>query len=366
MKLLFVCGCLEPGKDGVGDYTCRLGGELYRQGNQVSVIALNDSYIQEELFRLQIIEDLPIPTLRIPTTYPSNNRFNRAKKWIDEFQPDWISLQFVPFSFQKHGLPFNLARNLKRIIGSTKIHIMFHELWVGIHGKTTKKQALLGFIQKLNIMCLNTILQPKILTTSNSIYKSKLHNDKAVILSLFGNIPISNNESYLQPNNKILTVVHFGTFTNCIADFIQQVEAIQQIAVSKNSNLKFILLGNGGAHKKKYLDTLKRMLGSEAINDMGMLSSEEISQYLLRADIGISRADYDIVGKSGSTLAMIEHGLPVLLRGERPKQVHNELKNLQELLFFCDDTPHNIPKKKKPKSLILEVSLHFSELLVKS
>ena len=32
MKIVFICGCLEPGKDGVGDYTRRLSAELIDHG----------------------------------------------------------------------------------------------------------------------------------------------------------------------------------------------------------------------------------------------------------------------------------------------------------------------------------------------
>jgi hypothetical protein len=33
MKLLFLRGSIEPGKDGVGDYTCRLCGALIAEGH---------------------------------------------------------------------------------------------------------------------------------------------------------------------------------------------------------------------------------------------------------------------------------------------------------------------------------------------
>jgi hypothetical protein len=41
MKLLFITGCLEPGKDGVGDYTRELATECARRGHAVFLISLN-------------------------------------------------------------------------------------------------------------------------------------------------------------------------------------------------------------------------------------------------------------------------------------------------------------------------------------
>src|ERR1022692_2576923 len=46
------------------------------------------------------------------------------------FNPNWVSLQFVPFGFHPKGLPFGLPRHLMSIIGSRPLHWMFHELWV--------------------------------------------------------------------------------------------------------------------------------------------------------------------------------------------------------------------------------------------
>lgn len=42
MKFLFICGSLEPGKNGVGDYTRRLAGECIRMGHDAMILALDE------------------------------------------------------------------------------------------------------------------------------------------------------------------------------------------------------------------------------------------------------------------------------------------------------------------------------------
>ena len=44
MNILFICGSAEPGKDGVGDYTRRLCGELLRTGHRTRILALCDNH----------------------------------------------------------------------------------------------------------------------------------------------------------------------------------------------------------------------------------------------------------------------------------------------------------------------------------
>ena len=61
MKIIFLCGSLEPGRDGVGDYVLLLSGELVRQGHQASIIALNDVYLQEEYFGYKETNGISLP-----------------------------------------------------------------------------------------------------------------------------------------------------------------------------------------------------------------------------------------------------------------------------------------------------------------
>ena len=44
MKILFICGTFENGKDGVGDYTKRLAKEIIDYGHSVHIIAIHDKF----------------------------------------------------------------------------------------------------------------------------------------------------------------------------------------------------------------------------------------------------------------------------------------------------------------------------------
>lgn len=105
MKILFICGSLEPGCDGVGDYTRRLAGELIRQGNEVQIIALNDKNVTAVTYQVQEDDITSITCLRLPQNISWNYRMNEAGVFSDAFNPGWLSLQYVPFAFQDKGLP---------------------------------------------------------------------------------------------------------------------------------------------------------------------------------------------------------------------------------------------------------------------
>src|SRR5690606_16837539 len=139
-------------------------------------------------------------------------RLLRAQCFIDNFNPDWLSLQFVPFSFNKKGLPLGLAGKLKKLGKDRSWHIMFHELWVGMIHTTSIRRKALSLIQRKLIKHLADTLKPNIIHTHTHIYKIKLA-EKGIIASLmplFGNIPVSDklNQKWL-PTNNVKYIVFF-------------------------------------------------------------------------------------------------------------------------------------------------------------
>ena len=65
MNIAFICGSLEPGKDGVGDYLQRLGLELLQQGHKVSLIAIHDHFVVEDNLEPQDTVDLTFSIIRL-------------------------------------------------------------------------------------------------------------------------------------------------------------------------------------------------------------------------------------------------------------------------------------------------------------
>src|SRR4051812_28350202 len=217
MKITFLCGSLEPGRDGVGDYTRRLAIELSKKGHEVSAIALNDPYVNELFTGYQPLENNNLLVLRIPSPWPATRRFSKAKEWIDTMNVEWLSLQYVPFSFHLKGLPFGLSK-LMRELGEGRLwHIMFHELWVGMNKEATVKLIWWGRLQRYLIKNLIAHLSPKVIHTQTRYYQAQLAKlgCNAEYLPLFTNIPKlignSNNFNIKQMRPKAISFVHFGS-----------------------------------------------------------------------------------------------------------------------------------------------------------
>src|SRR5215472_14761109 len=95
-KIMLVCGGLEPGRDGVGDYCRRLAAELTRLGISCSILALNDGYATSEI---RASSEGPVRLIRLPSALSHAAKLACARAAIADFDPDWISLQFVSYGF---------------------------------------------------------------------------------------------------------------------------------------------------------------------------------------------------------------------------------------------------------------------------
>ena len=107
MRIAFICGSIEPGRDGVGDYTRRLAAECIRQGHECRMVSLRDrgKYGSE----MQECEGVQIACLRCPASMAGEERIRQAREFLDAFQPDCISLQFVPYAFHPKGIAWRVA-----------------------------------------------------------------------------------------------------------------------------------------------------------------------------------------------------------------------------------------------------------------
>ena len=121
LKIHLVAAALPPALDGIGDYSARLAAELAQIASVKVLTAQPDP--------------AAIPGVTVETVFSVQNPrsvWNLARQ-IEADPPDWVLLQYNPFSYGKWGLnlPLPLAmRRIKRRCPATKIAVMVHETFV--------------------------------------------------------------------------------------------------------------------------------------------------------------------------------------------------------------------------------------------
>ncbi len=316
MTILFLCGSLAPGQDGVGDYTRRLAGELVRQGHKAGVVALNDRLTDRVEDTVQNTDGVTVPVLRLPAAMQSKERYARAGKYIEVFNPEWLSLQYVPFSFHIKGLPWMLGRELARIGKGRKWHIMFHELWVGIKVTDNLKYRLWGYLQRQILINLVNNLKPKIINTQTPLYYSLLDKAriKSNLLPLFSNISFSStsNTNFIEKNYQVSTeivLLFFGTIHSCtiIEEFLSELYLFQQ---KQNRKIIIKAIGRNGNEINKWQKAALSIGVNLVI--MGEQPEHIIAKELQLASIGVSTTALPMIQKSGTVAAMRECKMPVI------------------------------------------------------
>ena len=282
MNLHFIIGSYRPGKCGISDYVSLLSSRIKIYGVTPEIIEFRN-YSGRSF--LKKIEDLP--------------------------HKDLLSIQFAPYSFSPIGLAGPSLLNLGRIIRNRKVHIMFHEIWIGAYRNASWKEKVLGFCQKKGVLKFLHIVQPEWITASNAaaLYLLGREGVKVRYQYLFGNMPFTFTNT--KKNNQTCKIAFFGT---PYQKFPYELLAEKLKTLFEITRQKIELRIIGRQRDKTGLAEILKIAQKHQFttSETGELSSDKISIELQTCSIGVSTTPYDVLGKSGATAAMLEHGLPVI------------------------------------------------------
>jgi len=294
LKICFITSQKESKQCGISDYVELLAKELEKLGQEVEQYFIHKD--SEEL------TDLP--------------------------NADVYSIQFAPYAYANNGMPKTILNSLAKELCDKNVHLNFHEIWVGAYPRSNWKERGIGWLQKNLILCFINKCKPAWITSSNAAALDRLKQlgVPSIFLYLFGNIPYS-AISKATTNRQTLKVAFFGTpyanFPyNKIGNFFS--------TLSKTSGKKLEMILIGRQREDAGADHLYSLCKKNMflIERTGELSTDLISEKLQECSLGVSTTPFDVIGKSGATAAMIEHGLPVL--------AYDDGDTPQESLFIPD------------------------------
>ena len=320
MKIVFLCSSLAAGRDGVGDYVRQLAASCTAAGHVCLLIAAHDRHL----------------AVSSPLHHQGNEvRFSAGLAWsrraglladlLREFDPHWVSWQLVPYGFHPKGILPKGCFALADVARFWPNHVMLHELWLGLARSDRLRLRLVGTLQRRKLLGFLEQLKPTSLHTTNSAYQLALARRgwPADILPLFGNIPIASVKPEIAhatlaelagaplPAAPRYVGVIFGTIHpqwNPEATM----RWLQTAAQSSGRAICLLAVGRAGAHGTKLLKQLVRDSAAIRVIEVGPQPPETVSHLLHAVDFGLATHPWALLGKSGTTVALLEHGLPVL------------------------------------------------------
>lgn len=320
MKLLFICGSLEPGRDGVGDYCILMARALRDLGVECALLAINDAHLRPA--------DGPIaqgtlegtPFLRLAAGTEWRERAEPAKKFVDRFQPAWVSVQFVCYAFHPRGFASGLGPQIASIAGSARVHVMFHEIWIGDARQYGLVDRAVGLLQKRCIRHLVRTLHPASMHTSNAVYQHLL----AGIGVHAGRLPLPGNITICEPAPGTPATIRTHGSREWVAGIFGSIhprwsaepwlDALCATAVKDGRPLIIAHFGEPGAAGREVWDRVASSYAQRAkFILLGRKSAREISLLLQEIDFGLATSPWHLIEKSGATAAFLDHGVPVLV-----------------------------------------------------
>ncbi len=321
MNILLLTKFYPPDTDGVGDHSFHLKKHLERQQPSINVFLATSENSERYL-----------PADRLyPFRYWNKREFQGLRRFIESNRIGKILVQYVPYSFNRYGVPLRFLFLLKNAVPeNAELNFIIHESRIRII--PWQKYAVIGIGQALALKIIYSIAARII--TSNPLYSKLIHKvdpqRKIHIIPVGSNINSGETAALDRRSTEHFTICSFGR------SFTSAAEILQAVKRASNSipNLRMIFIGSIRSGERKAIFRHAQALGiAESVQMTGRISTGEIRRMLHDADLYIMREGPCINQWRGTSLrngtlaAALEAGLPVI--GYRGAITNIQLLNLR-------------------------------------
>ncbi|MEQ1747630.1 MAG: glycosyltransferase family 4 protein [Saprospiraceae bacterium] len=305
MRIAFLTNHFPPAIDGVGDYTCHLAAALARQGQSVHIFC-----------RRQENVDTPAGTQVHAVAADWGWRsFRQVFRQIRQVRPDWVFVQYVPYGFQKHGLPLPLVWLLFCLkIRGLRAAVVFHEFFNG-NGLRSPRHAPVAAAQFLIGKSLAALADRAVVSNDAVARQLRAGKTKTVRIPVGANFFPENTVRLPRKHGpaRIVSIGGGAHRNRLLADVLALLVHRYGMA-----NCDLVLAGKAETAFANQLRSRARLLGVEKnLTITGLLNAAEMGRLLESATIlllldTVERGIGGLAPKSGAAAAAWAFGLPLL------------------------------------------------------
>ena len=245
---------------------------------------------------------------------------------MEQQQPGFVIVRFIPYSLNPKGIVWKASGSLPKILRGLAVIWLVDEIWLG---EGSIKHRLTGTLQRYSILRLLKGVKSRRVYTNNRFNTKRLreYGVDAETFRLFGNIPVIAPDDGewlyrelekagvpITPENRgeWLVLGNFGVFHSDWqpAAFFSE---LRDRARQHGRQVAIVGIGSLGAYRDYWQEVAKTWGGDFRFVHFGLREEAEISLFLQSVDFGITTNPYHLVGKSGTCMAMLDHGLPLLV-----------------------------------------------------
>ena len=318
LKIHIIAAALPPQMDGIGDYTALLATEL---AHSATVTVLTASKTPDAIRRVGIQTVFSVQEPR--------SVWNLAEH-ISTDKPDWVLLQYNPFSYGRWGLNLHLPEVIHTIKQKTKIAVMVHETFTPIFNL---QSAVMNLWQRRQFQRLGDCADVLFYSTecARHLYPSRFPKSRRFHLPVGSNIPfvpISKFQARAELNISDDTFVLglFGTSHRS-----RMLTRVSDAALTvRQAGKKPLVLSLGPD-----ADAIKQALHGFPVCAEGPLPGEEISRRMAAMDLYLTPFTDGISTRRGTLICGLQHGLPIV--GTSGSSTDSRLKSENGRSFLLAD-----------------------------
>jgi glycosyltransferase involved in cell wall biosynthesis len=297
LKVHIIAPALPPKLDGIGDHSARLAINLTAVGADVTLLSPWDGPSADVIAGVRVL--------------PSFSPEVRRSVWnltevIAAEKPDWVLLQYNPFSYGRRGLNLSLPRAfpaMRRRSPTTRLALFVHEESVPAD---TLKQAVMATWQRWQFARLaqaaNVIFaSSEIVTRTN---QRRFPGKPIIHMPVGSNMPrvnIGRSEARARLGIEDGAGV-LGMFGSAYSRLVQPMRHALDAAAAAGLNPMLLYIGSDNAE-------IRQAIGGHRLIADGPLPADEVSRRLSAVDVYLGGFDDGVSTRRGSWLAALQHGL---------------------------------------------------------
>ena len=330
MSLPSCCLVSHTLQQGVGpaDANRLLAAELAKRGHRVSLCGLNDPAAPAVRAEEMDICGTPLPALHIPQAMGWDERGKAFGGFLEEQRPDFTIVRFIPYSLNPKGIVWKASDTLSKVLRGMAVIWLVDEIWLR-EGSASLKHRMVGALQRYSILRLLKGVKSRRIYTNNR-FNTRMLRQRGVdaeTLRLFGNIPVVAPDggewlfhefrkagAPITPENRgqWLVLGNFGVFHSDWepAAFLSE---LRDRARQHGRQVCIAGIGGLGGYEDHWRNVAKTWSGDFRFLHFGRRKEAEVSHFLQSVDFGLTTNPFHLVGKSGTCMAMLDHGLPILV-----------------------------------------------------
>lgn len=297
MKIAVLVAQLPPELDAVGQYAARLAVGLQARRHEVSLLTQN-RYVSD-----------PIPGVEIiPCFAPMEPAsVSGIADWVQANRPDWLVVQYNPFSYGRRGFNLELPRRLRALRRSApevRVALMAHEMYVPVENLRFAVMALWQRWQCWTLVqAADTVfvsIEPWIRRVRSRFPAAKVHH-----LPVWSNIPVAGlgrdeARARLSIAPETLLIGLFGTLH--VSRKFTLARASLEAVRAQGIDARLLHLGPG---KERVLAVFS---GLPVISE-GVLPADEVSRRMAALDLALAPFYDGVSSRRGSMMAGLAHGI---------------------------------------------------------